>query len=349
MRSAVLVGPRQIEIEEIDRPEVDDDTVIVMAEGLGVCGSNLHWWYGGGSATGAMFFPMKGAGGHEFSGTIEEVGKNISKVKVGDRVAIDQFHSTSCGACKHCGAGWFNQCLNRNFFGQVGFVEYMKFTEKGLHVLPDHIETHAGAIAEPAAAPISAMRRLGITGGERVVVLGAGVLGLAAAGAAREMGAEQVVITAKYDHQIEFARKFEADAVIPSNDEKVVERILSELGGYGADIVIETVGGHAPTLSQAADVVRQRGTVLVLGLWDELVPMDSWKSVLKDITYKFCLTYGQNAGIKTDYEYTIDLMSSRKVPMQDLITHVIPLEKTAEAFELAADKSQGVMKVIVKP
>ena len=348
MRCAVLVAPRQIELEEVPRPEVDDDTVIVKIEGLGICGSNLHWWYGGGPATGVMFFPMKGAGGHEHAGVVAEAGKNVHRVKVGDRVAIDSFESTSCGACPDCASGRFAQCSNRRVFGQGGFVEYLKLTEKGLHILPDHIETHVAAIAEPAAASVSGLRRAGLDGGERVVVLGAGILGLAAVGTARALGAEKVVVTAKYDQQAKFAERFGADAVISSQDEKVVQRVLSEVGGRGADIVVETVGGHAPTLGQAADIVRPGGKIVVLGLWDDFVQVDSWKSVLKDITYMFCLTYAQH-GRRTDFGYTVDLMASRKVPVQDLVTHVFPMDQIGEAFRLAADKTQGAMKVIVRP
>jgi threonine dehydrogenase-like Zn-dependent dehydrogenase len=348
MRSALLVAPGRIEIEQVERPQVDDDTVIVKLAGIGVCGSNLHWWQGSTAATALWAFPIPGAGGHEYGGVVVEAGKRVRRVRVGDRVAIDQFHSTCCGTCAYCGAGIFSQCTNRHVFGPTGFTECLKLSERGLHVLPDNIETHVAAIVEPTATPVAALRRLGLRGGERVVVLGAGVMGLAAVGAAKALGAGKVVVTAKYDHQGKLATRFGADAVLPSGGEKVAERILAELGGGGADIVVETVGGHAPTLPLAAEVVRPRGTVVVLGLWDDPVAIDSWKGVLKEITYMFCLCYGQT-GVKTDYEYSIELMASGRVPMQELVTHVLPLDRIGEAFELAGDKTKGVIKVVVTP
>jgi 2-desacetyl-2-hydroxyethyl bacteriochlorophyllide A dehydrogenase len=347
MRSAVMLAPREIELQEVDRPEVDADSVIIKVEGTGVCGSNLHWWRGAERATGMWPFPIPGAGGHEYGGTVVEAGKNIQKIKVGDRVAVDQFHSTSCGKCVYCSSGAFNVCTGRGGFVTPGFVDYIKFPEKGLHVLPDSLQTYEAAIIEPAATPISALRRVGLRGGERVVVIGAGIVGLAAAGVAKALGAGKVVVVAKYDQQEKFAYQFGADAVVRSNASDANEQILSHVDG-GADIVVETVGGAAPTMDQACAIVRPRGTVIPLGLWDEPVKIDSWNAVFKEITFTFALAYGQ-VGLRTDYEYAIELMATRRVPLQDLITHQVPLANIREAFELADDKTRGAIKVVVRP
>lgn len=348
MRCATLVAPFDFRIDEIPRPEADDRTVVVKIEGLGICGSNLHWWNGGGAATGLMQFPMPGAGGHEFAGTVVDVGKNVTRVKAGDRVAIDQFESGSCGACTYCASGLFIHCDNRRMYSLPGYVEYIKFSERGLHPIPEGIETHVAAVAEPCACSVAGVRRAGLTGGENVAVLGAGVLGLCAAGAAKAFGAGRVAITAKYDAQAALASTFGADAVVPSGEADAVSRLKRELGGAGADIVVETVGGHAPTFAQALEIVRPGGKIVVLGLWDEMVPVDSWKAVLKDVTVIFSLTYGVQ-GKKSDYQLTLELMASRKVPAQDLVTHVLPLDQIGEAFRLAADKSTGVLKVVLRP
>ncbi|WP_018990697.1 zinc-dependent alcohol dehydrogenase [Aromatoleum toluclasticum] len=348
MKSAVMLAPGRIVLEDVERPEVDDDHVIVQTAGIGVCGSNLHWWRGSGTATAYWPFPIRGGGGHEYGGVVVETGKNIRRVQPGDRVAIDLFHSASCGQCEYCAAGAFSHCAAAGQFVTPGFTEYLKLPEKGLHVLPDGIEPHLGSLIEPAATPVAALRRLGMRGGERVVVIGAGVLGLAAAGAAKALGAEKVVITAKYDHQAALAPRFGIDAVVRSGEDAVGERLLEEVGGGGADIVVETVGGNAPTLALAADVVRHRGTVIPLGLWDEPVPVDSWKSAFKEINYLFCLAYGQ-CGLKTDYRFTIDLMASGRLPLEALVTHELPLERIADAFDVAANKNSGSVKVVVRP
>ncbi|MBT4162691.1 MAG: alcohol dehydrogenase catalytic domain-containing protein, partial [Gammaproteobacteria bacterium] len=244
MRSATLVAPRELQIEQAEKPVVDgDDIVIIRVECLGICGSNLHLWYGEGSAVPLSMFPMPGALGHEHAGVVEEVGKGVTLVKPGDRVTVDPFESASCGKCAYCASGYFHHCDNPRYFGVGGFAEYIKTSEKGLYILPDEVETEAAAVVEPMACSVAGIRRAGIPGGDTVVVLGAGVLGLSAAGAAKALGAGKVIMTAKYDSQAELAERFGVDVVIRTSDENLLQRINEETGGLGADIVVETVGG----------------------------------------------------------------------------------------------------------
>jgi threonine dehydrogenase-like Zn-dependent dehydrogenase len=348
MRQATLVAPREIRIDEAPKPEVDDDSVIIRIEGLGICGSNLHLWYGEGSAVPLAMFPMPGALGHEHAGVIEEVGKNITKVKPGDRVTIDPFENEACGACAYCNIGYFHHCSNPLNFGIGGFADFLKASENGLYILPDNIETRSAAVVEPAACSIAGIRRAGLPGGETVVVLGAGVLGLSAAGAAKALGAGKVILLAKHDSQAQLAERFGADVVVRSTEDDAMSQIMAATGGVGADMVVETVGGAAPTLDQAMDIVRPAATIVVLGLWDNLYPLDSWKAVLKDVTMHFSLTHGMKDK-RTDYGLCLEWMSNGMVPAQDLCTHYRPLDDIQAAFELAADKTQGVVKVVLEP
>lgn len=352
MRSATLVGPRDIRLETVERPvlagEADADTVIVELCSLGICGSNLHWWAGAPVEQGLMRFPLPGGGGHEYAGVVHEVGRDVSRVEPGDRVVVDFFESTACGECSRCARGLFGQCERRRFLGLGGFTEYLKTTEKGLYRVPDSIDLGTAAVVEPMACAVSGVRRGKLRAGETVVVLGAGVLGLCAAGAAKTLGAGKVVITAKHDAQAERAKRFGADVVLRSSQPDLVERIKAETGPFGADLVVETVGGHAPTLTQAVEVLRPGSTAVVLGLWDEPVPVDSWGAVLKDARLLFSLTYGV-IDDRHDFELCLEWMASGQVPAEELVTHVRPLDEIADAFELAADKSQGVIKVVLNP
>ncbi len=138
------------------------------------------------------------------------------------------------------------------------------------------------------------------------------------------------------------------DVVVRTNDANLVQCAVEQGGGLGEDMVGVMVGGHAPTMDQAMDIVRPAGNIVVLGLWDELLPVDSWKAILKDITMHWSLTHGI-IDKRSDYELCLKWMASREVPAQDLITHILPLDDIQAAFELSADKSQGVVKVCVKP
>ena len=214
--------------------------------------------------------------------------------------------------------------------------------------MPANVETRIAAVVEPFACAVAGVRRAGLAGGETVVVLGAGVLGLCAAGSSKALGARKVIISAKHDAQAAMAKRFGADVVVRSGEADLVERIKAETGPRGADLVVETVGGQAPTLSQALQVLRPGCTVVVLGLWDEPVPVDTWDAVLKDARLFFSFTYGLTEG-RHDFEVCLDWIATGQVPAQELITHVRPLAEIGEAFELAAAKGQGVIKVILTP
>jgi threonine dehydrogenase-like Zn-dependent dehydrogenase len=353
MRRADLVAPRRFEIAEVERPELgpDEDAVIVRVESMGICGSNLHWWLGGGSATGLMSFPMPGGGAHEHAGVVEAVGAKVSRVRPGDRVAVEAWENASCGACRYCVSGLFIHCRQPRRFGAGalgGYTDYLKLTEKGLYPLPGNLDPAVSAVIEPCACSVAAVRRAGLTGGETVVVLGAGVLGLAAVASARALGAGRVIVTAKHDSQAALAPGFGADEVLSSAAPDLLDRLAAACGGDGADLVIETVGGHAPTLAQAVAVARPGARIVVLGLWDELVPVDSWAAVLKDLTITFSLTYGVT-GKRSDFAVCIDWIASGRLPAAALVTHRVPLADIAAGFDLAADKHRGVVKVVVTP
>ena len=115
----------------------------------------LHWWAGAPVEQGLMRFPLPGGGGHEYAGVVDEVGSAVTRVKPGDRVVVDLFESTSCGACPQCAAGLYGQCEQRRFFGIGGFVDYLKTTDRGLYKLPEGVETRTAAVVEPCACAVS--------------------------------------------------------------------------------------------------------------------------------------------------------------------------------------------------
>ena len=198
------------------------------------------------------------------------------------------------------------------------------------------------------ACAVSGVRRANLRGGETVVVLGAGVLGLCAAGAAKALGASKVIISAKYDAQAALAKRFGADVVVRSGEPDLIERIKAETGPHGADLVVETVGGHAPTLSQAIEILRPGCTVVVLGLWDDPVPVDSWSAVLKDARLLFSLTYGLT-GKRHDFELCLEWMASGRCPPRSSSPTSGPWPRSPRPSSWPPTRVRGVIKVILNP
>ena len=180
--------------------------------------------------------------------------------------------------------------------------------------------------------------------GATVVVIGAGTIGLATLIAARGLGAGAIHVTARHPHQAKMAAELGATTVLPDDPTAAAEQVRALTGGLGADLVVETVGGHADTLNLAWELVRPQGTVSVLGVFPSRVPVDLLRPLQNEVWVTFPVCYGVVDG-RHDYEVAIDLMASGKAPIEKLVTARFPLESAPEAFRVAADKSTGSLKV----
>lgn len=345
-RAAFFDGPCKLGVDQMQVPDVGPGMVLLRVLACGVCGTNLHTWYN--STLNSASVPDVGASGHEVAGQVAEVGEGVSSVRVGDRVGVELFESRSCGRCRYCHEGRFWHCEQKRPTNAGGFADYILMYDKGLYKLPDSLSAGEGTLLEPFSCSLHAVRMAGLLGGEAVAVLGAGLLGVFAVAGARLFGAGKVICTAKYPFQAETARRFGADLVLDSSDARVEQRIKEETGGRGPDVVIESVGGKANTIQQAMSVVRPAGKVMVMGLFDELVPIDTWQAVIKEISLIFPATYSV-MGTRHEYELALEFLASGKVPGKELITYRFGLGEVQRAFEVAAERSKGVFRVVVEP
>ena len=235
---------------------------------------------------------------------------------------------------------------------QGGFAEFIKRRSTGCYELPDILTWEDGALVEPLAVSVHAMRRGSISGGETVLILGAGTIGLTAVAAARAMGAGMVIVSAKYDSQMQMARTLGADEILSSEAGDLGEKILGLTGGRGADLTIECVGGFTnTTLTQAVEFTRPQGRIVVTG--GVRTPMTlggfagEWLAPLsKELSVIFSSCYSILDG-RHDYEIAIDLMRTQIVDLRKLVTHQFPFQDIQVAFDTAADKSTGSIKVQV--
>jgi len=336
MKVAVYKAPRKIALEETEKPQPERGKVVIDVRACGICGSDLHFYRN-------EWKPKEFAGGHEFVGVIEEIGEGVEDFKVGDRVCVECF--TYCGECRYCRAGHYNLCLNRRFDASRpgGFAEYTLADANSLYRLPDDFSFEMGALIEPLAVSYRAFRRASPV--ESVLIIGAGTIGLMALAVARRANIGNIIIIAKYPHQADVAREFGATHIIMSDEEEIAGRIKELTNGLGAEAVVETIASAA-TVNLALTAARRMGTVSFVGGFTDGVRAKLGEIVSKELCVVGSCCYGFS-GLKTDFQWAMEIISSGIVPFERLITHRFDLDEISEAFRVACDKQTGAIKVLV--
>jgi 2-desacetyl-2-hydroxyethyl bacteriochlorophyllide A dehydrogenase len=345
MKAAVIDGVRTIGLTDVELapPAPGSDDRLVRISACGVCGSNVTNWRDPAFAIDASGGRQPGAAGHEISGVVEATGA---------RVIVEPNRAGGCGTCAACSAGraWF--CRNRRPVPVWGFAEAMVVPSAAVFDVPGSVDPLTAVLIEPLSCTVHAIRHSwtaatagGRVDGRRVAVLGAGLSGLLASAAARWLGAEQVAVLARHDHQAEWAERLGADVVVRDADDAAAR---SELKGFRPDLVVEAVGGASDTFGFAVDVVAAPGEISVLGLYDKPQQLDVRRAAVRETRLFFPITYGELGGVH-DFEIAIDLVANAGLPLDGLVTHRFTLDEIAQAFETAADKSQGSLRVVVTP
>lgn len=340
MQAAFYQGPRRVALREAPRPEPGPGEVLVRVRACGICGSDLHRYRGGGLGSGAI-------PGHEIAGEVAALGPDVAGWELGAPVAVEPL--MTCRACPLCARGDEQLCRQRLLLGvgrDGGLAEYVAVPAYTLFPLPAGLPFPIGALAEPTAVAVHALRLLGVQPGERVLVQGSGSIGLLTALVARATGA-QVAATARYPHQAEAALRFGAGRVFPA-DEVGARELAAFAAAEPFDVVIETVGGEADTLVQAPALVRPGGRVCVVGIFFQPPRLNAFATVLNEVRLVGAATYGRAAGV-ADFARAIALVAAHRELLTGLITHRFPLAEVARAYATADDKVSRALKVTVEP
>ncbi len=340
MRQASVTGPRAFELKDVDVPQPEEGQVLVRVRSVGVCGSDLHFYRG------EFPVPPGFVLGHECAGEVEALGEGVTGVAKGDRVALELFDV--CLKCVQCRSGNYHLCPSRKANGlniAGGLREYMAVPAYALYKLPPEVDCELGALCEPLAVAVHGLRLVDLRFGDRVAVLGAGTIGLMAIAAAKAMGATYIAATARHPHQKAMAEALGADAVF-GDDAASIGEIAKATGG--ADVVVETVGGHANTLADAFTVVGLSGRISVLGAFTQPVQIHPIMFFLKEPKVVGSNCYGR-PGRYSDYEIAIEIMRRNAESLRRCITHRYSLEDIAQAYATADDKSSGAIKVQITP
>lgn len=348
MKAAVYVEPGLMEIRDVPMPEVGPMDVLLKVRACGICGSDLHSYKLG-------FYVEPGQiMGHEFVGEVVEAGSALSGVEPGQRAM--GFTIGVCGTCYWCRTGALANCpqafKNSTGYGKPGaFAEYVKIENAmpGLtfHPIPDGMSDEEAATLEPVGVAAFAAEMSGAKEGDKVAVLGAGLIGNAAMQAMKAVPVEKVAVSEISPLRLRMARELGADAVVDAANEDVLERMKEELGvgpyhfgeGAMADIVVDAAGGR-DTFAQALEVVRSAGTVALIGLPEGDQVVNTTRIVHKNPRIIGCLG--------SIYPKAIELISEGKVKTAPLVTHSFPLEEINEAFEVQMDSNESI-KVLVRP
>jgi threonine dehydrogenase-like Zn-dependent dehydrogenase len=345
MRAALQTGLRTISVVDLPEPPALAETARVRVLAAGICGSDLHPYHDRAE-------PQTLPDGHEIAGEVLALPRGYAgPIRLGDLVALDTIClGAACGECRFCQSGQSFHCLRRRSGPRWGggFAEVIIRRPAGLFRLPAGVTAEQGALVEPLAVGVHAVRWARMTPGARVVIIGAGTIGLMTLMAARALGAGAVAILARHEHQARLAADLGADLVIRGDDAAAIEQTRALTDGWGADLVVETVGGQADTVNLAWELARVQGTVAVLGIFPERRPVDLLQPVMREVWATFPICYGVVDG-RHDYDVAIELIAAGRAPVERLVTHRFPLTEAPAAFQTAADKATGAVKVHLLP
>lgn len=344
MKAAVLEQLHQLVVKEVPTPKIEDNSVLVRVKACAICGSDLRIYHYGNSRVETPTII-----GHELSGDVVEIGKNVTKFAVGDRVAIGA--DVPCGECVFCEAGIGNNCQINYAIGyqfQGGFAEYILLNATTVHYgpvhkIPDHLSYEEGALAEPLGCVLNALELSQIQFGDTVVIIGAGPIGCMIIEVARKMGASRIIVVQRSRPRLEMAKQFGADVYICSSEEDSVARVLKETNGLGADVIITSCPSPEAQID-AIHMAKNRARVNLFGGLPKgsTITLDS-----NIIHYKELFVHGAHGAMPRHHQKAIELLAAGTIDAKPFISHHFSLENINEAFAVA--ESHAGMRVIVHP
>ena len=333
MKAIVWNGPEEMVLEEVPEPIVEPGTVKVRPEAAGICGSEVEGYLGKmGNRTPPLVM------GHEFAGIVTEVGEGVSEDLVGREVAVNPLSSD--GTCPLCRAGYTNLCPNRKLIGihsPGGFAEYVLAPQGNVYPLPDGVGARTGALAEPLANGVHAIR-LGLANHhvEHAVVVGAGTIGLMCLQAAVLDGIPEVSVVEPHEARRDQALELGAHAAYATGEE-AREALEEPTEGLGADLVIDAVGAEATRRMAVEDLLRPGGRVVFVGLHEDDTALGFHGIVRGQLDLQ-----GSYAYTAEDYEQALEWLVAGRAGIGDL-PPVLPLEEGPNAFaELVRGPSEQI-------
>ncbi len=350
MLAARFYAAKDIRIEDVPVPQVKaSDDVLVEVAYCGICGTDLHEYLMGPIVTPASPHPLTGVSlpqtlGHEFGGTVVEVGADVRDVRVGDRVSVCPI--ITCGRCYHCRRGNGHLCATMACTGlsaETGaLANYAVVKESQCAVLPDTVSDIEGALIEPACVAAYGVDWAGVTGGDIVLVTGAGPIGVLSAMYADAIGAATVIIAEPNPNRANLARAMDIGPVVDPTMDGFADLIRDLTDGIGVDLAVEC-SGTTPGLTTAISSTRARGEVVQTGLHTKPATVDMMEVANREITIRGSWCYNL-----TDWPRIIRLVAAGKYPISKAVTATVDLaDVVTKGFDVLVDPTGDQLKVLV--
>lgn len=339
MKVAVVTEPYKVDFQEFPVPEVKAEDILIKTIRAGICGSDLHLYKGL-----HAFRKLPASLGHEISGIVEKVGAGVTHIKVGDRVTVEP--QIGCGHCEFCKSGNVNLCINKSVPGTPGwlgtFAEYFLAPEKTVYRLDHSVSYDKGALIEPLAVAVQALRGYDGAGRDSMVILGCGTIGLLTLAVAKKYGFKNIYCTDTVAFNRELALKMGADAVFDPLKCDVAQEIKKRSNGRGVDLCV-IAAGASNILDQASASVKKRGQIILVSMMTKPIPVYTYGLVFNEQKLTGSMTYTTEA-----FEEAVRLMNEG-LDVECVITHTIPMSETLQGLKILDTKSENAGKILVCP
>jgi (R,R)-butanediol dehydrogenase/meso-butanediol dehydrogenase/diacetyl reductase len=341
LRAARLHGVEDVRVEDLPEPEPGQGEVKVKVAACGICGSDLHLYKGAGLRQGAEFEAY--VLGHEFSGEVVAVGEGVTDRALGDRVAVRP--TVTCGMCGACQAGATNVCRALRFYGVTsplagGMGEYVVVASANCHLLPTSVDLVDGALVEPLAVGLHAVRRGGATDASTVAIFGAGPIGIGIYLNLRATGVEQIFVIEPSPLRRQAIAGLGADVVLDPSSMDVRAEIHRLTQGHGVQVCFESAG-QPVTFTDAQRVTARQGRIVIVAAYEKPVTFDPFFLLSTEQTLTAALAYTPE-----DFDAVLGLMATGAYPQTGWVEHLALEDIVGQGFEALQD--QRATKLLVR-